>query len=102
LLVVCHFAVKGGVFHESDVLNRLAIRQWHPSGRALLVDMMSDIAVASDRAEFRIPELMRSIADATYAAVLPAHVGIAVARVLLLSGPSDAEEPGCRGMSSPL
>jgi enoyl-CoA hydratase len=51
----------------------------------LLVAMMADIAVASDRATFRVPELLRGIIDATYAAVLPAHVGIAVARDLLLS-----------------
>src|SRR5689334_24010899 len=51
----------------------------------LLVAMMADIAVASDRATFRVPELLRGIPDATYAAVLPAHVGVAVARDLLLS-----------------
>ena len=48
--------------------------------------MLSDVAVASDRATFRAPELLRGIPDATYAAVLPAHVGIAVARDLLLTG----------------
>ena len=59
----------------------------------LLVAMMADIAVASDRATFRVPELLRGIVDATYAAVLPAHVGIAVARDLLLSARRfDAEE----------
>jgi enoyl-CoA hydratase/carnithine racemase len=52
----------------------------------LLVAMMADIAVASDRATFRVPELLRGIPDATYAAALPAHVGLAVARDLLLSG----------------
>src|SRR4051795_4712050 len=52
----------------------------------LLIAMMSDIAVVSDRATFRVPELLRGIPDATYAAALPAHVGIAVARDLLLSG----------------
>jgi enoyl-CoA hydratase/carnithine racemase len=52
----------------------------------LLVAMMCDIAVASDRATFRVPELLRGIPDATYAAALPAHVGVAVARDLLLSG----------------
>jgi enoyl-CoA hydratase len=52
----------------------------------LLVAMLADIAVVSDRATFRVPELLRGIVDATYAAVLPAHVGIAVARDLLLSG----------------
>ena len=51
----------------------------------LLIAMLSDIAVASDRATFRVPELLRGIPDATYAAVLPAHVGLAVARGLLLS-----------------
>jgi enoyl-CoA hydratase/carnithine racemase len=59
----------------------------------LLIAMMSDIAVASDRATFRVPELLRGIPDATYAAALPAHVGIAVARDLLLSArPFDAAE----------
>ena len=51
----------------------------------LLIAMLSDICVASDRATFRVPELLRGIPDATYAAVLPADVGIAVARDLLLS-----------------
>jgi enoyl-CoA hydratase/carnithine racemase len=52
----------------------------------LLIAMLADICVASDRSTFRVPELLRGIPDATYAAVLPAHVGIAVARDLLLSG----------------
>ena len=51
----------------------------------LLIAMMADIAVVSDRATFRVPELLRGIPDATYAAALPAHVGLAVARDLLLS-----------------
>jgi enoyl-CoA hydratase/carnithine racemase len=51
----------------------------------LLIAMLCDIAVVSDRATFRVPELLRGIPDATYAAVLPAHVGLAVARDLLLS-----------------
>jgi enoyl-CoA hydratase len=51
----------------------------------LLIAMMADIAVASDRATFRVPELLRGIPDATYAAALPVHVGMAVARDLLLS-----------------
>ena len=59
----------------------------------LLISMLSDICVASDRAKFRVPELLRGIPDATYAAVLPAHVGVAVARDLLLSArPFDAHE----------
>jgi enoyl-CoA hydratase/carnithine racemase len=59
----------------------------------LLIAMMADIAVVSDRATFRVPELLRGIPDATYAAALPAHVGLAVARDLLLSARSfDAAE----------
>ncbi len=54
-------------------------------GGGLLIAMMADIAVASDRATFRVPELLRGIPDATYAALLPAHVGVAVARDLILS-----------------
>ncbi|WHO37237.1 enoyl-CoA hydratase/isomerase family protein [Sphingobium sp. AP49] len=51
----------------------------------LLVAMMSDIAVVSEQATFRVPELLRGIVDASYAAMLPAHVGMAQARDLLLS-----------------
>jgi len=59
----------------------------------LLIAMMADIAVVSERATFRVPELLRGIPDATYAAALPAHVGVAVARDLILSARSfDAAE----------
>ncbi len=51
----------------------------------LLIAMMADIAVASERATFRVPELLRGIPDALFAAALPAHCGVAVARDLLLS-----------------
>ena len=54
-------------------------------GGGLLIAMMADIAVVSDKATFRVPELLRGIIDATYAATLPVHVGVAVARDLLLS-----------------
>jgi len=54
-------------------------------GGGLLCAMMSDIAVVSDRSSFRVPELLRGIIDATYAAILPAHVGMAMARDLILS-----------------
>jgi enoyl-CoA hydratase/carnithine racemase len=67
----------------------------------LLIAMLSDIAVASDRATFRVPELLRGIPDAMYAAVLPAHVGVGVARDLLLSArPFDAAEAQRLGVIS--
>jgi enoyl-CoA hydratase/carnithine racemase len=95
----------------SDVLPFLAIRDSRApviaavngicQAGGLLIAMMSDIAVASDRATFRIPELLRGIPDATYAAALPAHVGLAVARDLLLSGRRfDAEEAQRLGVIS--
>src|SRR5580658_5302924 len=78
-----------------DVLPFLAIRDSNApvvaavngicQAGGLLIAMMADIAVASDRATFRVPELLRGIPDATYAAALPVHVGMAVARDLLLS-----------------
>ena len=51
----------------------------------LLIAMMADVAVVSERATFWVPEVLRGIIDATYAAVLPAHVGMAQARDLILS-----------------
>ncbi len=67
----------------------------------LLIAMMADIAVVSDRATFRVPELLRGIPDAVYAAALPAHVGVAVARDLLLSArPFDAAEAQRLGVIS--
>jgi enoyl-CoA hydratase/carnithine racemase len=62
-------------------------------GGGLLIAMLSDIAVASERATFRAPELLRGLPDAYYASALPAHVGVAVARDLLLSARRiDADE----------
>lgn len=55
-------------------------------GGGMLIAMMSDVAVASERATFRAPELFRGIADTVYAAYLPAQVGPARARDLLFSG----------------
>src|SRR5258708_23416502 len=52
-------------------------------GGGLLIAMLSDIAVASDRATFRVPELLRGIIDATYAAGLPPHVVVAAAPDLI-------------------
>jgi enoyl-CoA hydratase/carnithine racemase len=67
----------------------------------LLIALLSDIAVVSDRATFRVPELLRGIPDATFAAALSAHAGVAVARDLLLSARSfDADEAQRLGVIS--
>ena len=55
-------------------------------GGGMMIAMMSDVAVASDRSSFRAPELFRGIADMQYAQVLPHQVGFARARDLLMTG----------------
>jgi enoyl-CoA hydratase/carnithine racemase len=55
-------------------------------GGGLLITMLSDVAIASDRAVFGAPELIRGVADAYHAAILPEHVGIAIARDMLFTG----------------
>jgi enoyl-CoA hydratase len=55
-------------------------------GGGLLIAMLSDVAVASTDATFRAPEVLRGIADTGYAAFLPAQIGIARARDMLLTG----------------
>ena len=81
---------------QSDVIPFEAVRQSQApvvsavngicQGGGLLVAMLSDVAVASERASFRAPELFRGIADMGYAAYLPHQVGLAMARDLLLTG----------------
>jgi enoyl-CoA hydratase/carnithine racemase len=67
----------------------------------LLIAMMSDVAVVSERATFRVPELLRGIIDASYAALLPSHVGLAQARDLLLTARKfDAAEAKAMGLVS--
>jgi enoyl-CoA hydratase/carnithine racemase len=55
-------------------------------GGGLMIAMLCDVAIASDRATFRAPELLRGIADTNYAQVLPRQIGPARARDMLLTG----------------
>jgi enoyl-CoA hydratase len=55
-------------------------------GGGLLMALLSDVAVVSERATFRAPELYRGIADTGYAAFLPTQIGPARARDLLFTG----------------
>lgn len=55
-------------------------------GGGLMIAMVADLAVASDRATFRAPELFRGIADTNYGQILPRQVGPARARDMLLTG----------------
>lgn len=85
-----------GSLMGSDVLPFRAIRQSRVpvvaavnglcQGGGLIIATLCDIAVASDRATFRAPETLRGIVDGNLASILPAHVGIAHARDMLITG----------------
>ncbi len=55
-------------------------------GGGLMIALLSDVTVASERAVFRAPELFRGIADMNYANVLPKQIGFARARDMLFTG----------------
>jgi enoyl-CoA hydratase len=55
-------------------------------GGGLQIAMCSDVAVVSDRATFRVPELYRGIADTYYSQMLARIVGPVRTRDLMLTG----------------
>src|SRR4051794_6469828 len=55
-------------------------------GGGLMMAMLADVTVASDRSTFRAPELFRGIADTNYGQILPRQFGPARARDMLLTG----------------
>ena len=67
-------------------------------GGGLMIAMLADVTVASERATFRSPELFRGIADTNYGQILPRQIGPARARDMLLTGrivsSSEAEQWG--------
>ena len=70
-------------------------------GGGLLIAMLSDVSIVSERATFRAPELLRGIADSGYAAYLPPHIGVARARDMLFTGRKlDAQEAVEMGLVS--
>ncbi|MEY2942395.1 MAG: hypothetical protein RLY97_409 [Pseudomonadota bacterium] len=89
-------AVDVGALIGNEVLPFKSIRQSRApvisavngicQGGGLCIAMLSDITVASDRASFRGPELLRGIVDAWYAQVMPQHIGIAMTRDLMFTG----------------
>lgn len=65
----------------------------------LLFAMLADVSIASDRAVFRTPELLRGFPDTWLSAVLPAHVGIGRARELAFTARKfDAREACMMGL----
>jgi enoyl-CoA hydratase/carnithine racemase len=73
-------AVRRSVKPVVTAVNGLA------QGGGLMISLLSDVAVASERATFRAPELLRGIGDTNYAQVLPRQIGPARARDMLLTG----------------
>lgn len=54
-------------------------------GGGLVMTLMSDVSVVSDRARFRVPELLRGVADCYLGARLAARIGVARAKYLLFT-----------------
>ncbi len=54
-------------------------------GGGLVMTLMSDISIVSDRARFRVPELLRGVADCYLGARLAARIGVARAKYLLFT-----------------
>lgn len=54
-------------------------------GGGLVMTLMSDISIASDRAQFRVPELLRGVADCYLGARLASRIGVARAKYLLFT-----------------
>lgn len=54
-------------------------------GGGLNMALMSDLTVVSDRARFRVPELLRGVADCYLGARLASRIGIAQAKYLLFT-----------------
>src|SRR5215467_6171647 len=54
-------------------------------GGGLVMTLMSDLAVVSERATFRVPELLRGVADCYFGARLASRVGMARAKYLLFT-----------------
>jgi enoyl-CoA hydratase len=70
-------------------------------GGGLLTALTCDVVIASERARFRAPEVLRGVADANFASYLPAHIGVARARDLILTGRYfDADEAFALGVVS--
>jgi len=68
-------------------------------GGGLVMTLMSDLSVVSDRATFRVPELLRGVADCYLGARLASRVGMARAKWLLFTAqPFSAGEALAMGL----
>jgi enoyl-CoA hydratase/carnithine racemase len=70
-------------------------------GGGLNMTLMSDVSVASDRATFRAPELLRGVADCFLGGRLASRVGVARAKYLLFTAQTlSAQEALAMGLIS--
>jgi enoyl-CoA hydratase/carnithine racemase len=70
-------------------------------GGGLVMTLMSDLAVVSDRATFRVPELLRGVADCYLGGRLASRVGVGRAKWLLFTAqPFTAAEALAMGLAS--
>lgn len=71
----------------------------------LIIVLMSDLVIASDRARFRVPEALRGLVDPFVPTRLPGHVGLAKARWMMFTSEEmdahDAERFGLVGKVVP-
>src|SRR5215470_1761325 len=74
-------------FHQLELTTKVVITAVNGlcQGGGLNMVLCSDVSIASDRATFRAPELLRGVADPFLAARLPARVGVAKAKYLLFT-----------------
>ncbi|HVW34679.1 MAG TPA: enoyl-CoA hydratase/isomerase family protein [Acidimicrobiia bacterium] len=71
----------------------------HCQASGVLLAILADVAVVSERARFRLPELRRGVAAPWSSSLLPAFVGMARAKELALtSRPFDAAEAAATGL----
>lgn len=71
----------------------------HCQAAGLIIVLMSDLVVASERARFRVPELLRGLADPFVPVRLPLHVGLARARWMMFTADElDAHEAMSAGL----
>ena len=67
----------------------------------MLLALAADITIASDRASFRVPELLRGVPDPWMPVMLPAHVGLERAKYLMLTAERfDAQQAAAWGLIS--
>ncbi|GIW41947.1 MAG: enoyl-CoA hydratase [Candidatus Binatia bacterium] len=104
----------GGLDRETDGIDLLPFVEFercpkivllgingHCQGGGLVMTLMGDLAVASENARFRVPELLRGVADCYLGARLATRVGMGRAKYLLFTAvPFTAREAYEMGLVS--